>query len=91
MVLTIEIKWRKFFQHFFSFLTELDIKIASVFTDQGEKSTKKQRQLIQNLALSNETENIILRFKIAEKTEHDYALRIVQHLVYILIEHVGFS
>jgi hypothetical protein len=91
MVLTIEIKWRNFFQHFFSFLTELDIKIASVFTNQGEISTKRQRELIQNLALCNETENILLRFKIAEKTEHDYALKIVQHLVYIFVEHVGFD
>ena len=75
---------------FFSIFTELGIKIASVFTDQNQISTEKQRQLIQNLALSNETENILLRFKIAEKTKHDYALKIVQHLVYILIEHVGF-
>ena len=59
MVLTIEIKWRKFFQHFFSFLTELDIKIASVFTDQGGKSTKKQRQLIYNVALCDATESFL--------------------------------
>ena len=72
---------------FFSIFTELGIKIASVFTDQGQISTEKQRQLIQNLALSNETENIILRFNIAENLN---TLRIVQHLVYTLIEHVGF-
>ena len=72
---------------FFSIFTELGIKIASVFTDQGQISTEKQRQLIQNSALSSETENIILRFNIAENLN---SLRIVQYLVYILIEHVGF-
>ena len=59
---------------FFSIFTELGIKIASVFTDQGQISTEKQRQLIQNSALSSETENIILRFNIAEKTEHEYSI-----------------
>ena len=72
---------------FFSIFTELGIKIASVFTDQGQISKEKQRQLIQNSALSSETENIILRFNIAENLN---SLRIVQYLVYILIEHVGF-
>ena len=72
---------------FFSIFTELGIKIASVFTDQSQIIPKKPRQLIQNLALSNQTENIILRFNIAENLN---TLRIVQHLVYILIEHVGF-